>query len=53
MASDLKQLLIDLAEYMHDRADADHDGISFVGNEEMMLELRIEQELAALTEEAK
>lgn len=44
---DLPELLADLLEYMNERYDADHDGSSFVANEEMRLGLRIQAALAA------
>jgi len=44
---ELVQLLVELREYMHDRADADHDGEKFVGNVEMGLGERIDAALAS------
>jgi hypothetical protein len=37
MKHELRDYLERVAEYMDDRADADHNGISFIANEEMVL----------------
>jgi len=43
-----EDVLIALLEYMEDRQDADHDGESFVANEEMKLATDIRQLLFQL-----
>jgi uncharacterized coiled-coil DUF342 family protein len=42
----LENLLLDIREWMDNRADADHDGETFVANDEMQWAMRITAEVA-------
>ncbi len=46
--ADLEQLLVDLAEYLDQRADADHGPDGFIPNRAMVLGLEVDRALEEL-----